>query len=135
MVQLKKISVLSFTLLAVFLFPFSTAHAALTTVGSYNMTYNADLQAYVTPIPTFTSDGGDVKVCISGASGPRKTYYLMEYDPGKTGSGVDDIIGTALLIPGECYKWSVAGNADGDNGKAEIYVKSYAYTVKATIYD
>jgi hypothetical protein len=139
MMRLKKFSVPLFALLAIFAIPFSTAHAALTKVGSYYMAYNSTLDAFVTPIPTVTSDGGDVKFCISNGTtasqGTRKIYYLMEYDPGTTGSGTDDVIGSAYLYSGECYTFRVTKFVDGDNGKAEIYVKSKILDATATIYD
>jgi hypothetical protein len=130
----KKASAFVLALLAVLLIPISTAHAALSKVGTYSWHYNQTLGAYVTSIPTFTSDGGDVKICLPGGYYPARWYDLKEFDE----SNADEKIGSsALLGSGNCYTWRVSGYGDGTNGKAEIYVQTYTYpgSDTVTIYD
>ncbi|CAL9670982.1 hypothetical protein [Streptomyces sp. enrichment culture] len=67
------------------------------------------------------SSGGDFKVCINTAATEDNglLYRLMEEDP-----GYDDQVGDYLTEPG-CWVFRKIGSfVDGDNNRAEFYIRT-----------
>ncbi|MCM3316695.1 hypothetical protein M3603_08390 [Rummeliibacillus stabekisii] len=70
------------------------------------------------------SGGGNLKVSVTATKygkTPTVKYKLMEYDP----SNADEVIGTRTVNGSDTHTFDVRKYVDGDNKKAEIYIKFY----------
>jgi hypothetical protein len=85
-------------------------------LGSYSFGWNSNAGAYVTSV--VNSSGGNFKTCVSSSA--SATYYLYEYDP----DNPDDLIGSVVLSNGDCHTFYVDNYVDGDNGRAELYLRT-----------
>lgn len=124
--KFKKISIFTLTLICT-LIPLSSVFAADlgNYLGQYTLRYNSTSKAYTTSV--VSSVGGKFKICVTSSNTASLfNYELMEYDPGHTGSGKDDYIGSIFLKSGQCYWWNITDYIDGTNRKAELYIRTYA---------
>ncbi|MXQ54730.1 hypothetical protein [Shimazuella alba] len=123
--RIRKWTVSLFVLVCAVILPFSSAFAALEKVGTYGLTINTGqetgkLTYYRTSY--IHSDGGSFKVCNKNMGTTK--FFVYEYDP-NGGYGNDDYVYSWTLSMGKCYTFTNLDKfKDGDNNKAELYVKA-----------
>ncbi|SHF20168.1 hypothetical protein SAMN05444392_11052 [Seinonella peptonophila] len=116
----KKITVLFFGLLfALLVVPFSSAFADTTLLWSGGVTYNSDLDAYITPVDSAHASG-TIQVCNTSSFG--RWFYIKDHDPDGSDEYLYDTM--SYLSPGYCGLYYIQNLVDGTNGKAEIYLQT-----------
>jgi hypothetical protein len=138
--RVRKLGLTFFAVVIALLIPFSTAFAALDYLGRYGLTINTGEKTgnlYYYRTEYVYSDGGSFKVCNYNMSSTK--FFVYEYDPG---SNNDDYVYSWTLGMSKCYTFTGLDKfKDGDNNKAELYVKSarasggLAYERQVKLYD
>jgi hypothetical protein len=136
----RKLGLTFFAVVFALFIPFSTAFAALEYLGRYGLTIDTGEKTgklYFYRTEYVHSDGGSFKVCNYNMSSTK--FFLYEYDPG---SNNDDYVYSWTLGMSKCYTFTGLDKfKDGDNKKAELYVKAarasggLAYERQVKFYD
>ncbi|WP_221568716.1 hypothetical protein [Alkalihalobacillus sp. TS-13] len=122
--MLKRFSTLFLAIAFLFTVPQSTfANSGWQTIGEYDaLNQWWDGKGWHTSV--YGSGGGYIRFCVSGHSSDN-LFTVYDYDPGTSGSGGDDDMGSLNLKSGECATMYVEPWVDGSNGKVEVYIASY----------